>query len=111
MLGPPRAPILRQIADANLLPQNICAFGKEEVGHDKRMIEESHSLIAVGLRHDPFDGDAGIDDDALAGKESHRSSRPSRCKSSERALCGLSIMARTCAARSLKDCGDTLPSA
>src|SRR3954464_9346455 len=86
-----------------LAPKNVRTFRKQQVRHHKVVIEESYRLLTAGFGYDPFDRDAGIHDQPLAGRKRHRSSRASYSRSSAGIWGRLPIMARTCAASSLKE--------
>ncbi len=73
-----RALVGRELGADDLLPEDVCAFRHQEVGSEElRAIEKGERSRRTGLLDDPLDGDAGVDDGA-----SHRSDRPSRCRSS-----------------------------
>ena len=80
--------VARQFLATNLLPQNVGAFGDQEIGREKAMAPEAESLLRSRLLDHPLDGDARVDDECL-----HRSSRLSRSNSSAGVCCRFAVSA------------------
>ena len=75
--------LLCQLASPHLLPEDVGAFGEQEVRRDQPVVEQELGALANGLGNDPFDGHACVDDELFAGSKRHRSSRPLRRSTSE----------------------------
>lgn len=79
-------------------PQDICTFRDQQIGGRQGILSQSQCTLRPVFINDPFDGHTGVDDIGA-----HRSSRPSRRRTSA-GVCFLpATMARNSAARSSKD--------
>jgi len=54
------------VAATALFPQNVGAFREKQVRRDQVMVPENRRPNAIGFRCNPFDSDAGVDDQTLA---------------------------------------------
>ena len=81
----------RHLSSSHLFPKNVGAFGLKQSWSKEFVLQQFQRLGGPVFCYHPFDRDAGVDDSrstlssALRGTgrgRGHRSSRPSRCKSS-----------------------------
>jgi hypothetical protein len=91
-----------QFGAPNLLPQKVGAVRSEQVGRCERAIQQCSSDFSAGLVYQPFDRDAGVDDEA-----DQRSSRASPSRSSAGVWRRPWVSARSCAAISLNSALDS----
>jgi hypothetical protein len=75
--------LLGHLAAPHLLPENVGAFGVDQVGCYQPVVEQNLGAPAIRLGDNPFDSHASVDDEPLARLQRHRSSRPSRSSTSE----------------------------
>jgi hypothetical protein len=59
--------LFRELAAPHFFPEDVRAFREEEVGRYQRVVKQQFGTVAVGLGNGPFDANAGVDNEALAG--------------------------------------------